>query len=125
MKPIKSLDELKKFAGAWAGLHDHFIDGDGCECFILLNGCARSSKKIWYFPEGQPASDWDDTDVLSVDGLLDEYAIKGLKVKWMVYHDISDAYEEYVDDESLLEWTHIATALENNALFAYVGEDAV
>ena len=124
MKPIKSLDELKKLAEPRGDVDDHFVDGDGCECFILLNGCARSSKTIWYFPEGQPASDWDDSDVLSVDGHIGEWSVIGVMVKWIVYHDISDSYEEFVDDEALLEWTHIATALENNALFEYAWEDA-
>tara|TARA_Y100000401_G_scaffold91961_1_gene77788 strand:+ start:14113 stop:14532 length:420 start_codon:yes stop_codon:yes gene_type:complete len=120
MKPIKTLDELKKLAGSWAGLHHEFIDGDGCECFIVLNGFARSSKTIWYFPEGQPASDWQDTEVASVDGFLEPSELKGVTVKWMIYHDISEAYVEYVDDEALLLHTLIGQALENNALYEYV-----
>jgi len=120
MRPIKTLDELKKIAGSWAGLHNSFVDGDGCECFIVLNGNARSSKTIWYFPEGQPASDWDDTDVASVDGFLDEYEKKDIKVKWMVFHDISGAYMEYVDDDAFLLHTLISEALEKGALYEYV-----
>ena len=36
---IESIEQLKEKAV------------NGCDCFILLNGCLRSSKHIWYDPE--------------------------------------------------------------------------
>jgi len=38
-KKIESIEQLKKYAT------------DGCECFILLKGCLRSTKHIRYFQD--------------------------------------------------------------------------
>jgi tRNA-dihydrouridine synthase len=100
---------------------------DGCDCFILLNGGARSSKAVRYFTEPYEAENemWGsenehETDVFTAEGYVEMGpARENLVICWEVVHEIDGTYAEYTDDEALKEHTHIIEALEKGALFAY------
>lgn len=79
---IKTIEELKERAQAT----------DGCECFIVLKGGARSSKQVWYFPESE---------------------------LWSVHNDIDDTDMEDLSILELAHNTNIVEAIKRGALFAY------
>ncbi len=85
MKRIETFEELKQLA-----ISTNF--SAGADVFILLNGGARSSKRITYYPESNTFD---------------------------VYNDIDGSYDENLSEEDLLTLTHIGLALDNGALFLY------
>ena len=100
---------------------------DGCECYILLNGGARSSKRVRYFPEAQEAEneiwgtdDDQETDVFDENDYVEMgKAREDLLIHWEVLHEIDDTFAEYTSDKALERHTHIVEALEKGVLFAY------
>ena len=88
-KQIKDLAELK----ALADMSNPEVEKDnGAECFILVGGCMRSSKHIWYYPET------NTFDVL---------------------HEIDDAEDEGITEADLWKLTNIGTALDTGNLYKY------
>lgn len=85
MKPIQSLDELKKIA-------EYAEKRDPAEFFIMLNGGARSSKRIIYYP------DTKTFDVLN---------------------EIDFSYQDDLTEEQLATETFIVEAIGKKALFQY------
>lgn len=84
-KRIKSLDELKDYCD----INKYHYK----ELYILLGGCARSSKDISYDPE---------------DG------------SWSIWHSISDFEEEYKDDKVLKEeYPILFEAIDKGCLIKY------
>jgi len=99
-RQIKTLDELKQACQE----HDGPVEG-----FILLKGCAKSSKSFQHFPEGIEVDDDED------------YVEEGqsMTIVWELHHDISSTYEGFESDEDMLTQTNVGVALENGALFLY------
>lgn len=120
-KQIKSLKHLKELARA-----DE--DGEGVEVFIK-SGPARLSKRIRYYATPQAADNdgWDvflepETEVFTSAGYEPPGPMREtLTIRWEVFHDISDSWAEYTDDEALALNTTIVEAVEKNALYAYNG----
>ena len=83
MRKITNLTELKCLASE---------NVDGCECFISLGNCIKSSKQIWYFP---------DTET------------------WDVHNDIDDSDIEDMYLEHLIRDTNIIKALNAGQLFTH------
>lgn len=83
---ITGIDDLKKRA-----TRNPETD-DWMECFIALNGGARSSKRIMYYPE---------------TGTFD------------VHNEIDDTYLEDMTVEDLGKKTHILEAIKKRAIFEY------
>ncbi len=85
MKQIQSIDELKKIA-------EYDERKNWMEFFIALNGFARSSKRIAYYPSTQTFD---------------------------VHNEIDDSYQEGITEDELKAETMIVEAIENGALFLY------
>lgn len=84
-KRIASIEQLKELAK------------NGADCFILLRGCLRSSKHIWYYPEEN---------------------------RFDVFNDIDDSEEELTESQILDgAYTHIGEAMMNGTLFYYPNSD--
>lgn len=103
---IRDLDHLKELAGR----------EDGVECFIMLNGGARSSKRIRYYPNGGMTA-WDDAMIFDDAGETNYR--DGLEIAWHVDNEIDDSECDYTTDAALLRYSNIGRALDFNALIAY------
>lgn len=85
MKLIKSIEELKKVA--------NFDDRNSCtEFYIRLNGYARSSKRVFYYPS---------TNTFDI------------------YNAIDDSFQDDLTKEQLRNETKIVEAIEKGAFYQY------
>jgi len=85
VKFIKSIEELKKVA--------NFDDRNSCtEFYIRLNGYARSSKRIFYYPS---------TNTFDI------------------YNAIDDLFQDDLTEEQLRNETMIVEAIEKGAFYQY------
>ena len=124
LQKIKSIAHLKELA-------DNETNSEGLDVVLLLNAGCRSSKRIRFFKEPEPA----DNDVWScyeIDDTAYETAVfsendyvpigqerEALKVHWEIVHEIDGTWCEYTNDVALANHSNIVNGIKNNALLYY------